>query len=94
MNIDIGLTETFDYSARAELFSFTGRCGRRSPLDYRRFASAAEAIRFAIECLSSQRLMGTYLDVDDARYEIKSIQRLHASAHYPLLRKATADRVG
>ena len=91
---DIGFAETFDYGSSAELFSLTGRRGRRQPLDYRRFASAAEAIGFAIEDLSPQRLIGTYLDVDDARYESKGIRRLYASARYPLPRKAAADRAG
>jgi len=89
---DIGFAETFDYGTCAELFSLTGR-GRRQPLNYRRFASAAEAIRFAIEDLSPQSLMGTYLDVDDARYESKGIQRLYAGAHYPLPRKAAVGPV-
>jgi hypothetical protein len=91
---DIGFAETLDYGTSAELFSLTGRRGRRQPLDYRRFASASEAIRFAIEGLSPQRLMGTYLEVDDSRYESKGIQRLYASAHYPLPRRAAVDLVG
>jgi hypothetical protein len=40
----------FDYAAVAELFipKKLGR-GARQPLSYRRFATAAEAIRFAVE---------------------------------------------
>ena len=53
----------FDYSAEAEMFSPMGRKARRQPLGYRRFAHAAEAIRFAIEELSPQLLVGTYLEV-------------------------------
>jgi hypothetical protein len=51
----------FDYGAEAEMFSPMGRKARRQPLGYRRFAHAAEAIRFAIEELSPQLLVGTYL---------------------------------
>ena len=41
---------TFDYTASAELFIRTkGKRGVRQPLSYRRFATAAEAIRFAVE---------------------------------------------
>jgi Arc/MetJ-type ribon-helix-helix transcriptional regulator len=93
-DVNIRLTQTFDYGTSADLFSLTNRRGRRQPLNYRRFTSAAEAVRFAVEDLSPQRLMGTYLDVDDARYESEAIQGLYASAHYPLPRKAAADRVG
>jgi hypothetical protein len=41
---------TFDYTASAELFMpKKGKAGVRQPLSYRRFASAAEAISFAVE---------------------------------------------
>jgi len=89
----IGSAEAFDYGTSAELFSSRGSRGRRQPLNYKRFASAAEAIRFAIEDLSPQCLMGTFLEVDDPRYESKGIQRLYASSRYPLPRKA-ADPIG
>jgi hypothetical protein len=88
---DIGFAETLDYGTSAELFSLTGRRGRRQPLDYRRFASAAEAIRFAIEGLSSQGFMGSCLEVDDSRYGSTGIRRLYESSR-PLPRKPRAIR--
>ena len=41
-------TVTFDYGIPAELFMGKRKGGARQPLRYRRFATAAEAIRFAV----------------------------------------------
>ena len=46
----------FDYNASAELYSTRRRMPRRQPLGYRRFAQAADAIRFAIEDLEPELL--------------------------------------
>jgi hypothetical protein len=80
----------FDYSTEAELFSAMKQKFRRSPLAYKRFACAADAIRFAIEELPSQVLIGTYLEVDEERYEGKDIRRLYESVDYPLARRVAA----
>ena len=58
------------------------------PLGYRRFASAAEAIRFAIEELAAAPSLGSYLEVAEMRYERSEIRRLYDSADYPFVRKA------
>lgn len=86
-------TELFDYSMKAELFSFKGRNFRRQPLGYKRFASAAEAIRFAIEDLPPQLLVGTCLEVDELRYVNAEIRRLYESLEYPLARRAAGSLV-
>src|SRR5262245_58017737 len=51
-------TTTFDYGVAAELFMAKRKGGARQPLSYRPFATAAEAIRFAIEELPAVRALG------------------------------------
>jgi hypothetical protein len=71
---------TFDYSASAQLFAAQGRSGLR----YRRFAQAAEAIRYAIEKLPAEVLTTTSLEVKDERYNATQIRAFYESQRYPL----------
>ena len=76
----------FDYAALAELYparSWKGNAGR---ISYKRFEKAAEAVRFAIEVLPAQALLGTYLEVDEERFDSRQIRRLYDSKDYPLPR--------
>ena len=53
---------------------------------YRRFNTAAQAIRFAIEELAAPLLLGAYLQVEDDRFDSEQIRVLYESAEYPLTR--------
>src|SRR5262249_55377715 len=50
----------FDYGVPAELFMAKRKGGLRQRLRYRRFATAAEAIRFAVEELPAVRALGAW----------------------------------
>jgi hypothetical protein len=82
------MTARFDYSRPAELFP--SRRYAKSLARYRRFASAADAIRYVIEQQPRAWLIGTMLDIDGERYEGNSIRALYDAADYPLERHLTA----
>ena len=77
----------FDYCKAAELFPTRRRSARRQSFGYKRFAEASQAIRFAIEDLPPECLVGAFLEVDEQRYGSGDIRRLYESAEYPLNRR-------
>ena len=57
------------------------------PVTYRRFDRSAEAIRFAIEELTTQLQRGMAMEVGDERFEFERIVELYDSEQYPLPRR-------
>lgn len=80
--------KVFDFSAPAELFPSRGKKGR-STLRYRRFTTAAEAVRFAVEDISPTLQLGAYLEVNEARFGMPEILALYAHPAFPLKRAAS-----
>jgi hypothetical protein len=65
---------SFDYSAPAKLFLAKPAKGSREK--YRRFATAAEALRYAVEDLRTPKAFGAWPEVGDQRFNSADIQRL------------------
>jgi hypothetical protein len=83
---------TFDYNAAAELFPPRLRKSPHRRFGYRRFARAADAVRFAIEEFPTELLAGAVLEVDGERYCGENIRSLYDSAHFPSLPRAAQFR--
>jgi len=73
----------FDYNAPAELFPSRNR-KIASRVKYRRFDTAADAIRFAVEELPEPLLLGATIEIDEERFGHKDIRALYESEDYPL----------
>ncbi|ODR93730.1 hypothetical protein AUC69_03965 [Methyloceanibacter superfactus] len=81
---------SIDFTASAELFPARSWKARSRGISYKRFADAAEAVRFAIEELPPECLLGTYLEVDEERFDSRGIRRLYDSADYARARAPRA----
>ena len=74
---------TIDLAAPGELFS-TRSVSRKSRVTYKRFDSAAQAIRYAVEELSADALRATTLEVAEVRLHSDEIKALYARDDFPL----------
>lgn len=83
---ETGVAPAFDYSAPAELFMLSVRGVRGSATNYRRFETAAEAIRFAMEEMPGELLIGLAMEVDEGRFDHRSLRGLYDHPDYPLRR--------
>jgi hypothetical protein len=86
----------FDFDGPAERFSSARQGVARGPMYYRRFATGALAIRYAIEELPPALLLGSIIQVDEDRFDARHIRGLDARhirglydcPAYPLTRAA------
>lgn len=77
-----------DYSTPAELFP--SRRYARSLARYRRFPSAADAVRYVMEEQPASWLVGSTLHIGDRTFEGKAISALYQAEEYPLPRSKVA----
>lgn len=75
----------FDYAAEGELFC-AQTISRFSRVTYKRFGSAAEAIRFVMEDMPASSIRSATLEVSERRLRADEIRALYESAAYPLRR--------
>lgn len=75
----------FDYTAAAELFPSKSPY-KSGQVSYRRFTTAAEAVRYAIEDMPAPLLRGSLLEVDEQRFDGIQIRGLYDPAAFPLVR--------
>src|SRR6201987_2103476 len=82
----------FNFNTSAELFPAAIRKKKRAGFAYRRFGTAAEAVRFAIEELPADSLNGAYLRAEDAGFSRSATRSLYESKDFPLPRRPRAPQ--
>lgn len=79
----------FDFNAPAELFPSRNR-KIANKVRYRRFDTAADAIRYAVEELPEPLLLGAYIEINESRLGHKDIRALYDCESYPLPKAVVA----
>ncbi|WP_055045611.1 hypothetical protein [Devosia sp. A16] len=79
------MTEAVDYLASAELYA-VGTSRLLGASRYMRFASVAEALRYAVEQVPVEQLRALTIEAGEARYDGKAIRALYDAPAYPLQR--------
>ncbi|HEY4192677.1 MAG TPA: hypothetical protein VGM46_08510 [Mesorhizobium sp.] len=79
----------FDYAAMAELYP-SRRFAKSQTTQYRRFSTAAEAVQYIVEEMPAKWLAGSYLEVNEQRFEGAAIRALYDAEDYPLERETVA----
>lgn len=79
-----------DYLHEASLFYAKSTNSKRKALVFRRFARAAEAIRFAVEELTPKLLESCTLEVNEALYRGREIRPLYDDPFFPVAAKSAA----
>lgn len=77
----------FDYMTTAGLYAGRKQRGGNVRPRYQRFDTAAEAVQFAIENLADSQLLGSVLEVEEARFDGRQIRGLYDAPGYPLPRR-------
>lgn len=76
----------FDYTASAGVFTRTRRGSRGTGARYRRFETAAEAIRYVMEEMPAPLRPGITMEVDERTFDHREILNLYDSRSFPLER--------
>ena len=81
--------DNFNYGASAELYP-SRRYAKSARDQYRRFKTATEALQYIMEDVPSSWLIGSFLEVEERRYDGEAIRALYESAAYPVPRQKEA----
>jgi hypothetical protein len=81
--------DNFNYGASAELYP-SRRYAKSARDQYRRFKTATAALQYIMEDVPGSWLIGSFLEVDERRYDGEAIRALYESEAYPVPRQKVA----